>query len=189
MKGSRASPAARPGPAPARGPGTVGTPSCHPRHTLWGDSRANPACAVPGSPGAQSRALQPPPGVCRDLRLSLAPAVARDKGSATPEPTLCQARAPSSGCPRVWNGPSATGTPSMAGRVQGHPWVTLSAPQGFTHLRGRCQDVPGVMPIHPPSAATGSTSSTSRCSGRGTANISSGRRSSTPSTSWWISTG
>ena len=43
--------------------------------------------------------------------------------------------------------------------------------------------------IRPPSAATGSTCNTSRCSGRGTANISSGRKSSTPSTSWWISTG
>ena len=52
----------------------------------------------------------------------------------------------------------------------------LAAPQGQGNIR-------------PPSAAMGSTSSTSRCSGRGTANISSGRKSSTLSTSWWISTG
>lgn len=43
--------------------------------------------------------------------------------------------------------------------------------------------------IRAPSAATGSTSSISRCSGSATASISSGRRSSTPSTSWWTSTG
>lgn len=34
--------------------------------------------------------------------------------------------------------------------------------------------------IHSPPAATGRMSSTSRCSGRGMANISSGRKSSTP---------
>lgn len=49
--------------------------------------------------------------------------------------------------------------------------------------------VPSLGNVRPLSSAMGSTSSTSRCSGRGTANISSGRKSSTPSTSWWISTG
>lgn len=48
---------------------------------------------------------------------------------------------------------------------------------------------PSVTSILALSAATGSTSSTSRCSVSAMANISSGRRSSTPSMSWWTSTG
>lgn len=66
------------------------------------------------------------------------------------------------------------------------PWLPRSLTFACSAGRG-CGCCQGN--VHPLSTATGSKSSTSRCSGRGMANISSGRKSSTPSTSWWISTG
>lgn len=35
-----------PGGLAVPGPCSVGTPTCHPRHTLWGGSKGSPACSV-----------------------------------------------------------------------------------------------------------------------------------------------
>lgn len=159
MKGNRALPS---GAAPARG-----TPTSQPRHTLWGDSKGNPACPILlqlGGPqhhspkmSAASWRVQRPAALTTPRTK---PAALHVAAPAIPELPLCQGTefCPGVSCGRaqLWvliAGPGMTPVPPSP-----PPWQqgcsethglspTLPAPPGFTHLRGCCQDVPTVTSI------------------------------------------